>query len=426
MSSKKLRVLHLFENYLLTAQNWAFRMMDNFEETENFVCAYKYRNVHFVTDDIHLLELPDYVTPEIISESRNVSSSHGSNVLSFFKKKYYQSKFINYVASEIKRLQIDVIHCHFANIGWHFLPLKKITGLPFIVSFYGFDYESLPYSFPVWKRRYQQMFKDADMFICEGPHGAEILKKYGCAERKIKVVHLGVDFAKAPSISRFKNPDELSLIQIGNLGEKKGHIYSLKAFAKALKECPNMNLTLIGDGYQNIRESLEKFVAEHHLADKVHFEKHVPSYHLYEILKIYQVFIHPSCYAENRDCEGGAPIVLLDAQATGMPVISTNHCDIPEEVIHNKTGLLSGEKDVDALAESITYFYKMKNNEYVQFAQNAREHVHRNFDVENTSKKMEAVYFSIKGKKYSSAGYVQLLAAASAAAFIFIMWMRFR
>ena len=37
------------------------------------------------------------------------------------------------------------------------------------------------------------------------------------------------------------------------------------------------------------------------------------------------------------DCEGGAPIVLLDAQATGLPIISTKHCDIPDEVSHKKS-----------------------------------------------------------------------------------------
>ncbi len=61
----------------------------------------------------------------------------------------------------------------------------------------------------------------------------------------------------------------------------------------------------------------------------------------------------PVATLKDMDCEGGAPVVLLDAQATGMPVISTTHCDIPDEVVHGETGLLSPEKDVGALAELI-------------------------------------------------------------------------
>ena len=65
----------------------------------------------------------------------------------------------------------------------------------------------------------------------------------------------------------------------------------------------------------------------------------------------YHVFIQPSCYTATRDCEGGAPLVLLNAQATGMPVITTTHCDIPDEVIHNETGLLTAERDIEGLVD---------------------------------------------------------------------------
>ncbi len=81
----------------------------------------------------------------------------------------------------------------------------------------------------------------------------------------------------------------------------------------------------------------QKVTASRHLKkitfiDSINFEK------LHEFMKNYQVFIHPSCYTDQRDCEGGAPIAILDAQATGMPVISTTHCDIPDEVIDKMVG----------------------------------------------------------------------------------------
>ena len=112
----------------------------------------------------------------------------------------------------------------------------------------------------------------------------------------------------------------------------------------------------------------------------------------------YHVFIHPSCYAANRDCEGGAPIVILDAEATGMPVIATTHCDIPEEVLHNVTGLLSAEKDVSALAESISTFYKMSNETYQQFSNAARKHVVEKFNIQVCANQLQAVYNKIVSK----------------------------
>jgi glycosyltransferase involved in cell wall biosynthesis len=57
-------------------------------------------------------------------------------------------------------------------------------------------------------------------------------------------------------------------------------------------------------------------------------------------------------------------VVLLDAQATDMLVIATTHCDIPSEVIQNETGLLTPEKDVEGLTNSIRYFCELDNAPY--------------------------------------------------------------
>ena len=116
---------------------------------------------------------------------------------------------------------------------------------------------------------------------------------------------------------------------------------------------------------------------------------------LYKTLEGYDVFIHPSCYADDRDCEGGAPVVLLDAQATGMPVIATRHCDIPDEVVHQKTGMLSNEKDIVGLAQSIEYFYNIDDRMFQAFSNNARNHVEENYNIVENSKNLRSIYTGI-------------------------------
>ena len=83
---------------------------------------------------------------------------------------------------------------------------------------------------------------------------------------------------------------------------------------------------------------------------------------------------------------------MLDAQATGMPVISTTHCDISDEVIHAKTGFLSLEKDVDSLAEHIGLFYKMNNENYQKYARQARDHIEQAFNITNNAAGLLQVY----------------------------------
>ncbi|MEP7171387.1 MAG: glycosyltransferase, partial [Bacteroidota bacterium] len=246
MQVTKLKTLHIFENYLPESQNWTFRILNNFEDEEVYVCALEYNNPQFVSDKINLIDIPVYVSSELMMEGSVAPESLYDKAINKLKRNTRFEKFLEYLTAKTKELKINLIHCHFANVGWKFMKLKKMTGLPFVVSFYGFDYESLPYTFKDWERRYQELFTAADLFICEGPFGAGILKSKGCPEIKIIVNRLGVDLIKFPFYQREKKENELRLVQISNFFQKKGQHYTLQAFMQAIKTCPNLSLTFVG------------------------------------------------------------------------------------------------------------------------------------------------------------------------------------
>ncbi len=214
----------------------------------------------------------------------------------------------------------------------------------------------------------------------------------GCPPRKIKTARLGVEIEKVLFTQRLKPANKLKLLQIATLAEKKGHVFTVQSFARALGECPNMSLTLVGRDQKGIALQLRQLLAGSAAEKKVSFMDEMDFSRLYDFMKDYHVFIQPSCYTAERDCEGGAPVELLDAQATGMPVISTAHCDIPAEVLHEKTGLLTPEKDIAALAESIRRFYRMGADEYLAFSQAARRHVESRYNILNNARAIREIY----------------------------------
>jgi colanic acid/amylovoran biosynthesis glycosyltransferase len=214
----------------------------------------------------------------------------------------------------------------------------------------------------------------------------------GCPEHKVKVVHLGVDVAQIPTHQRTKRRSELNLVQIARFTDKKGHDITVKSFAKALRACPHMTLTLVGKDADGIRARLEGFVVEQGLSRHIRFIDSIDYSQLYSFLQDFHVFIHPSRYGKHRDSEGGAPIVLLDAQATGMPVLSTFHCDIPDEVINGQTGILVGEDAVDDLADAIQRFYEMDEPEYRDFGRRARSHVEQHYQAPQCSAELKRAY----------------------------------
>ena len=108
------------------------------------------------------------------------------------------------------------------------------------------------------------------------------------------------------------------------------------------------------------------------------------------------MFIQPSCYAANMDCEGGAPTTLFNAMKVGLPIITTDHCDIPFVVTQNKTGKLVKEKDVKALAKAMEIFLTMSNEDYVTYSEASIADVQERFNIKTNSQNIKSIYKDIK------------------------------
>ncbi|MEO8150557.1 MAG: glycosyltransferase family 4 protein [Bacteroidia bacterium] len=393
-------MLHLFGAYLNTTENWAYRLMDSLNSCKIYIGSAIFLRHNFYSSKFTFIPNPlDSVTQHVLEYKRGTAISFYKNSLLKITRFFFGS-YTHHLLKTAGKENIQLIHSHFSFVGYEYLPLSRKLNIPHLVSFYGFDYEWLPYNFPEWNKKYKKLFNEADLFICEGNYSAMRLQSIGCNSSKIRVVRLGVNPEKIVYHPRKKNPGELKLLQVAAFNAKKGHRHAVEAFAAALESCPNMTMTFVGkDGMDNIEQLTKELVAELKLEDKIFFEGLIDFEKLHDFMHDYQVFIHPSCHTPKKDCEGGAPVVLLDAQATGMPVISTNHCDIPDEVIQNSTGLLADEFDVEALAKHISHFYNMGQQEFDGFAKNAREHIEKNYDISKNALVLEDIYHEALQKR---------------------------
>jgi len=380
-----LRVLEIFDTYLPGTQNWIYRLISHLPDTDVVIASRHFLNCTFYSSNFEYLE---FQFPLKVVETENNSLT--GRVYNLLASKAHSNRYRSHVTKCAR--DVDMIHSHFAPVGWEYLKVAKKLKKPHVVSFYGLDYEHIPFIDSRWKKRYEQLFREADLFLCEGSFGARTLQRSGCPKDKIAVQRLGVDVDTIPFFAREKTPGELNLLQIASVRGKKGHIYTIKSFVEALESCPNMHLTFVGTDDEGLKGELETVIHKGQVENKVTFLDWIDFSNLHAFIQDYHVFIHPSCYSATRDCEGGAPIVLLDAQATGMPVIATTHCDIPDEVIHNETGLLTPERDVEGLVDSIRYFYELDANGYRTFSVNARQHVSNNFDCKKNALKLKKIY----------------------------------
>lgn len=380
-----MRVLHCFDKYLNSTMNWAYHAIRHTPGVQPLIAApLIVHNQYFDATFEYLHSRWQWQRP---SDEWSFSTLQRV-VARLLRDRYWTSVF-----NKLEQIRPPIVHAHFASVGCAVMEQASQKGLPLITSFYGADYERLPHIRPEFKKRYRRLFELASLLVCEGEHGASILASMGCPESKIRVVRLGISPKTIPFLHREKLPGQLRLLQAATMVEKKGFMSTLEAFRLALPTCPHLHLTLAGEQVdKKLAHAMRRYIAVHALDKHITWLDFIDNRQFHAFLGNFDAFIHPSCYASDRDCEGGAPIVLLDAQATGLPVIATSHCDIPSEVVHEQTGLLTPERDIKGLAASIVRFYQMNDPDFQQYSRRARLHVEQFYDVRKTGTHLLQLY----------------------------------
>lgn len=295
-----------------------------------------------------------------------------------------------------RRIKPDIIHSHFGNIGWFDSFVVQLTKAKHVVTFYGTDVNMVPTQDPRWKDHYKALFKSADLFLCEGPHMAECIIKLGCPREKIKVLHLGVEVDKIPFKPRKCLPGEpLRVLIAATFREKKGIPYAMEALGQLQKEV-DIEITIIGDATREERSREEKqrileVIEKHKMQSIVNMLGFQPYSVLMEHAYKHHIFLSPSVTSEDGDTEGGAPVTIIEMIASGMPVVSTKHCDISEVVRDGRTGLLTEERNVDQLVHHLNWLVENPKKWGIMLRA-GRDRVEKEFDVQVQARRLGEYY----------------------------------
>ncbi len=305
-------------------------------------------------------------------------------------------RYLGYLVAQARRYDVDIVHAHFGGVGWRNMGAAKKVGARYVVTFYGADVNQLPRSVPRWYRRYRQLFDHVDRVLCEGPHMAQSIINLGCPEDKVRVHHLGVRVDNIPYQPRKWKPDELFRVLIASsFREKKGIPYALEALGR-LQNNVQLGITLIGDADKGPRSQLEKqkilaTIEKYGLGPKVRLLGYQPHDVLLEEASRHHIFLSPSVTAADGDAEGGAPVSIIEMMATGMPVVSSRHCDIPEIVHHMETGLLAEERDVDGLVQHLKWLVAHPD-QWAPMLTAGREHVEVEYNARVQGQHLAEIY----------------------------------
>lgn len=294
-----------------------------------------------------------------------------------------------------------LIHAHFgvdAVAGW---PWLRHLGVPMLVTLHGYDVNV----HPAWweaghgdgyaaggMRRYparlRALARDPRVSFVAVSQAIKqrAVDAYGVAPAKIEVLHIGVDhnaFAPGPVPVGSRPP---RVLFVGRLVEKKAPAVLIRAMQQVQAHVPAAELVLIGDG--PLRQASEQLAVE--LKVNARFMGSQPSSAVRQALDEARVFCLPSITAENGDAEG-LPISILEAQACGVPVVTSAVGGRDEGIQVGGTGFAFAEGDPVALAGHLQRLLT-DDAEATRMGQQATRFVADHFSLAQCTRALEAHY----------------------------------
>lgn len=275
--------------------------------------------------------------------------------------------------TSLKKNKIDVVLAEYGLTGAAITPICKKLKIPLLVFFHGYD----AYSKPIleqYSEKYNRMFNYARTIFVVSKDMYRRLREFGCPEDKLVLNVYGPNeiFFKVHSEQTKKN-----IVAVGRFVDKKAPYFTILAFRRVLEQHPDAHLFLAGEGA--LLNTCQNIVKYFNLSHNIHFIGIISPDQFRNYLSNSSVFVQHSITAANGDSEG-TPVAILEAQAAGIPVVSTKHAGISDVVLEGKTGYLVEEGDADGMAEMISRLLSDLPRAK-EMGDEAKSHIQKNFTL---------------------------------------------
>jgi glycosyltransferase involved in cell wall biosynthesis len=235
----------------------------------------------------------------------------------------------------------------------------------------------------------RRLMREGALFLTVSDALRQRAAEQGFPQDRLVTHYNGVDldtFHPAPA-----PPAERTVLHIGRLVEKKGTALLIDAFARVADSFPDASLAIVGDG--PLCAALERQAAP--LAGRVRFLGYRPPEEVAGLIRNAWLLAAPSLTARDGDAEG-LPNVVVEAAASGVPVVASAHAGIPEAIEHEASGLIVPEGQVAPLAEAL---HRLLASADLQrgYGRAGRKLAETRFDARRQAERLEQLYDEVVG-----------------------------
>ncbi len=285
-----------------------------------------------------------------------------------------------HLARRLQASGVTHIHAHFAThpamAAWI---INQLTGITYSFTAHAHDIY-------VDTAMLREKMGAAKFVVAISEYNRQLLARFGDVS-KVHVVHCGVNLERYPL--RTTPPDgPFTIVSVASLQPYKGLEYLIRACQLLRERGTNFRCRIAGGG--ELHQSLRELITNLGLDEYVELLGPQPQEAVAALLQTAHLFVLPSIITESGKMEG-LPVVLMEALAVGLPVISTNISGIPEIVKPGVTGQLVPPANPVALADAIADV--MAHPEAANVRSHAgRELVEREFSLEHNVQHLSRLF----------------------------------
>lgn len=279
-------------------------------------------------------------------------------------------------ASYLKEESIDIVLAEYGPAGALVTAACREAGVPLVIHYHGFDAHDREV-LAEYGELYRDSYDYAAAVVGVSEDMCRALENLGCPPEKVVYNPYGVDLGLFYPVNVSASP--INFLSVARFAEKKAPHLTIQAFAKVREEYPEARLVMAGIG--PLWKQSKSLAAELGLEEAIDFAGVLSHADVYELMKTSRAFVQHSVTAAGGDSEG-TPNSILEAAAAGLPAVSTRHAGIKEAVLHEKTGFLVEEQDVEGMA---AYLLKLAADASLAatLGANARRHMEENYSFDH-------------------------------------------
>jgi colanic acid/amylovoran biosynthesis glycosyltransferase len=296
----------------------------------------------------------------------------------------YGRRITSAYVEHFRRLRTEVVLAEFGPTGVVVMDACRRLGLPLVVHFHGYD-ASVRRVLEQYAAGYSAMFREAAALVSVSRGMQRRLVELGAPPERVHYNPCGVDCERFGGAEPARSPP--LVLAVARFVEVKAPQLTLAAFAEALGQYPEARLRMLGDG--PLLGECRRLSASLSIDHAVTFLGRQPHYVVAEEMRRARLFAQHSVEAASGAVEG-TPVAVLEAGATGLPVVATRHGGIADVVTDGETGLLVEERDVAGMARQMLRLLRDPAHA-AALGGAARRHVREHFSSERSIGRLWAI-----------------------------------